>query len=118
MTYWNAYVANTQMVGKGTFFDPRLKNRAQFPAGAAAGFHDLRHTPDLVTEKLAALHFYRLAIPAPTPPKGSFVMTCQAAAPECVHGVFGDDGVSGERNVANFSAGVRPWRAIENRSKL
>jgi hypothetical protein len=72
VTYWNAYVANTQMVGKGTFFDPRLKNQNQFPVGAAAGFGDLRHKPDLVTEKLAALHFYQLAIPAPTPPKGSF----------------------------------------------
>lgn len=72
VTYWNAYVANTQMFGKGTFFDPRLNDRVQFPAGAAAGFNDLRHSPDLVTEKLAALHFYQLAIPAPTPPKGSF----------------------------------------------
>ena len=23
VTYWNAYVANTQMQGQGTFFDPR-----------------------------------------------------------------------------------------------
>jgi len=72
VTYWNAYVANTQMVGLGTFFDPRLKNETQFPIGAAAGFGDLRHAPDLVTEKLGALHFYQLAIPAPTPPKGFF----------------------------------------------
>ena len=28
--YWNAYVANTQMYGKGTFFDPRL-GIEQFP---------------------------------------------------------------------------------------
>jgi hypothetical protein len=60
------------MVGLGTFFDPRLKNETQFPIGAAAGFGDLRHAPDLVTEKLGALHFYQLAIPAPTPPKGFF----------------------------------------------
>ena len=26
VTYWNAYVANTQMHGKGTFFDPRIQN--------------------------------------------------------------------------------------------
>ena len=44
------------------------------------------------------------------------VMTCQAAAPVCAHGVGGDDGFSGDRNVANFSAGVRPWRAMDNRS--
>jgi hypothetical protein len=30
VTYWNAYVANTQMHGKGRFFDPRLKD-GQFP---------------------------------------------------------------------------------------
>ena len=72
VTYWNAYVANTQMVGLGTFFDPRLKNHAQFPIGAAAGFGDMRHQSDRITEKLAALHFYQLAIPAPTPPKKLF----------------------------------------------
>jgi hypothetical protein len=31
----------------GTFFDPRLKNEAQFPIGAAAGFGDMRHQSDL-----------------------------------------------------------------------
>jgi hypothetical protein len=72
VTYWNAYVANTQMHGKGTFFDPRLKDRDQFPVGARMGFDNIRNTPDLVTSKLAALHFYQLAIPAPTPPAGSF----------------------------------------------
>src|SRR5205823_5014794 len=30
VTYWNAYVASSQMHGKGTFFDPRL-NEKQFP---------------------------------------------------------------------------------------
>jgi hypothetical protein len=72
VTYWNAYVANTQMMGQGTFVDPRLNNPAQFPIGAAAGFGNRRQKPDLITEKLAALHFYQLAIPAPTPPKNSF----------------------------------------------
>ncbi len=32
----------------------------------------VRNDPDLVTPKLAALQFYQLAIPTPTPPKGSF----------------------------------------------
>lgn len=44
------------------------------------------------------------------------VMTCQAVAPVLVHGVGGDGGLSDDRNVANFSAGVRPWRAMANRS--
>jgi cytochrome c peroxidase len=32
----------------------------------------VRHSPDMVTPKLAALHFYQLALPAPTAPPGSF----------------------------------------------
>ncbi len=73
VTYWNAYVAVTQMHGKGTFFDPRISgNPAQFPVAAKAGLGNVRSTPDLVTSKLAALHYYQLAIPAPKPPKGSF----------------------------------------------
>jgi hypothetical protein len=72
VTYWNAYVANTQMHGKGTFFDPRLNDKERFPLAAKAGHGNLRNTPDLITPKLAALHFYQLAIPAPAPPSGSF----------------------------------------------
>jgi hypothetical protein len=71
-TYWNAFVANLEMHGKGTFYDPRLNDPLQFPVAAAAGFGNVRSMPDLITPKLAALHFYQLAIPAPTPPEGSF----------------------------------------------
>jgi len=70
--YWNAYVAITQMHGKGTFFDPRLNDASRFPIAAKAGFGNIRNVPDLVTAKLAALQFYQLAIPAPAPPAGSF----------------------------------------------
>src|SRR3954452_16365946 len=31
VTYWNAYVASTQMHGMGTFFDPRLDDAKKFP---------------------------------------------------------------------------------------
>ena len=72
VTHWNAFVANLEMHGRGTFFDPRLGDAAKFPIAAAAGFSDVRNTPDLITSKLAALHFYQLAIPAPAPPSGSF----------------------------------------------
>ena len=72
VTYWNAYVANTQMRGKGVFFDPRLDDAKTFPVAAKAKHGNIRNTPDLITPKLAALHFYQLAIPAPTPPAGSF----------------------------------------------
>jgi hypothetical protein len=71
-TYWNAFVANLEMHGKGTFYDPRLNDPLQFPVAAGAGFGNVRSTPDLITPKLAALHFYQLAIPAPTPPESSF----------------------------------------------
>jgi mono/diheme cytochrome c family protein len=72
VTHWNAFVANLEMHGVGTFFDPRLNDAVQFPIAAANGFGNVRNTPDLITGKLADLHFYQLAIPAPAPPIGSF----------------------------------------------
>ncbi len=72
VTHWNAFVANLEMHGKGTFYDPRLNNADQFPVAAKAGFGNVRNDPDLITGKLAALHFYQLAIPSPQPPATSF----------------------------------------------
>jgi len=72
VTHWNAFVANLEMHGQGTFYDPRLNDAAKFPIAAANGFGNVRNTPDLITPKLPALHFYQLAIPAPAPPAGSF----------------------------------------------
>jgi mono/diheme cytochrome c family protein len=72
VTHWNGFVANLEMQGRGTFFDPRLNDAAKFPIAALAGFGDVRHSPDLVTPKLAALHVYQLSLPAPQPPGGSF----------------------------------------------
>jgi hypothetical protein len=72
VTYWNAYVAATEMHGSGTFFDARLNNKEQYPVAAKSGSGNSRGKPDLVTSKLAALHFYQLAIPSPKPPSGSF----------------------------------------------
>ncbi len=59
ISYWNAYVAVTQMGGQGNFSDPRL------------GI-DVKHSPDLVTPKLPALRAYQHSLPAPPPPVGSF----------------------------------------------
>ncbi len=59
VSYWNAYVAVTQMGGQGNFVDPRL------------GIN-VTHTPDLVTPTLPALRAYQLSIAAPSPPSGSF----------------------------------------------
>jgi hypothetical protein len=72
VTHWNAIVANLEMHGKGTFYDPRLADATQFPIAAANGFFDVRNTPDLITPKLAGLHIYQLALKAPQAPKGSF----------------------------------------------
>ena len=71
-TYWNAYVANLELQGQGNFFDERLNDATQYPVAARAGFGNKRSANDLITSKLAALHFYQLAIPAPRPPAGSF----------------------------------------------
>jgi len=72
VTHWNAFVANLEMRGQGTFIDPRLDDAVQFPIAAAAGFSEVRHDPDLVTPKLAALQFYQLSIQAPPAPRDSF----------------------------------------------
>ncbi len=70
--YWNAFVANLEMHGKGNFFDPRLDDAAKFPVSARAGFGHVTNADDQITSKLPALHFYQLAIAAPAPPAGSF----------------------------------------------
>jgi hypothetical protein len=70
--YWNAYVAATEMHGSGTFIDARLSNKDQFPVSSKSGAGNTRGKPDKLTDKLAALHFYELAIPAPKAPAGSY----------------------------------------------
>jgi mono/diheme cytochrome c family protein len=62
IAYWNAYVAVTQMHGRGTFSDPRL--------GIS-----VTHSPDVVTPKLPALRSYQLALETPRAPAGSFDTT-------------------------------------------
>ena len=72
--YWNAFVANLEMHGGGNFFDPRLSNKEQYPVAARANLGNVRApvSEDRITPKLAALHFYQLAIPVPKPPEGTF----------------------------------------------
>jgi hypothetical protein len=59
ISYWNAYVAVTQMHGRGNFSDPRI------------GVNIVQE-PDLVTPKLAALRAYQHSIPAPPTPGASY----------------------------------------------
>ena len=86
--YWNAFVANLEMHGKGNFYDPRLDNAAQFPIAAANGFGDIQNSTDLITPKLPALHAYQLSLLAPRPPNGSF----DAAAAARGRALFAADG--------------------------
>lgn len=72
VTYWNAYVAVTQMHGQGVFFDPRYNNAEKFPVAVRTGIWNTRSKVDRVTAKLPDLHTYQLALPAPKPPAGSF----------------------------------------------
>jgi mono/diheme cytochrome c family protein len=59
ISYWNAYVAVTQMHGQGNFSDPRLGVK-------------IVHQPDQVTPKLPALRAYQFSISAPPPPAGTY----------------------------------------------
>src|SRR5262249_25346026 len=74
VTHWNAFVANLEMHGKGTFFDPRLDDTSRFPIAAANGFGHvtIAENEDRITPRLPALHFFQLALRAPRPPEGSF----------------------------------------------
>ena len=60
ISYWNRYVAVTQMGGHGSFSDPRIE---------VVG---ITQTPDLVDGKLPALAAYQLGLQTPPPPNGSF----------------------------------------------
>ena len=55
ISYWNAYVAITQMHGHGHFVDSRI--------GV-----DINNPPDLVSDKLEALRAYQFSIAAPEAP--------------------------------------------------
>ena len=59
VSYWNAYVAITQMHGHGTFSDPRIGVSVSNP-------------PDLVSSKLPALRAYQLSLDAPAAKPGTY----------------------------------------------
>ena len=59
ISYWNAYVAITQMHGHGHFVDARI--------GV-----DIDNPPDLVSSKLAALRTYQFSLETPAAVSGTF----------------------------------------------
>jgi hypothetical protein len=75
VSHWNAFVANLEMHGKGTFFDPRLDDAARFPVAARAGFGNVRAEEDMITPLLPALQIYQLALAPPKAPRGSYDRT-------------------------------------------
>jgi hypothetical protein len=73
ISYWNAYVAITQMGGQGTFVDEER------------GL-DIQADPDLVTPKLAALRKYQFSLTPPTAPPASFDAAAAARGDALFHG--------------------------------
>ncbi len=72
VTYWNAFVANIEMHGQGTFVDARLDDAAKYPVAARNKFGHIASPIDRVTPKLAALQVYQLSLVAPAGVEGSF----------------------------------------------
>lgn len=96
ISYWNAYVAVTQMGGQGNFSDPRL------------GI-EITHAPDLVTPKLAPLLVYQKSLLAPEPAPGSYDAAAANRgrtmfARNCMGCHMGVDGTDNNRGVLHDPA--------------
>jgi len=72
ISYWNSFVANLEMHGKGNFSDPQLNDPAKYPIAVENQFYNVINNPDLITSKLPALRAYQHSIAAPKPPKGNY----------------------------------------------
>jgi len=96
ISYWNAYVAVTQMGGQGNFKDDRLKI-------------DVKHSPDLVSPKLPALRAYQHSLAAPKAAASSFdaaaaargKVTFDRACASCHVGGNGTDNDAGKLHPAS-----------------
>jgi len=72
ISYWNSFVANLEMHGKGNFSDPRLNDPVKYPIAVENHFYNVVNNPDLITSKLPALRAYQHSLDAPKPPANSF----------------------------------------------
>jgi cytochrome c peroxidase len=77
LSYWNRYVAVTQMGGQGVFSDPRVGTHLNpHTPGLAPNWHAgmlvANGTQDMTSSALASLEAYQLSIATPPPPVGSF----------------------------------------------
>jgi len=111
ISYWNAYVAVTQMHGLGNFSDPRL------------GI-DVKHSPDQVTPLLPALRTYQHSLNAPTPPAASTdtaaarrgLVVFNESCLSCHAGTTGTDNNSGILHPA-ADTGMDPGYALRTANK-
>jgi mono/diheme cytochrome c family protein len=111
ISYWNAYVAVTQMHGHGNFSDPRL------------GIN-IRQSPDMVSAKLPALRAYQHSIAAPPPPAGSFDAAAAARGQlvfnrSCARCHVGGNGTDNNSGVLHQPAetGMNPAYALRTANK-
>jgi len=111
ISYWNQYVAVTQMGGQGEFKEPKLAIDVK-PQG-----------PDLVKSKLPALKAYQHSLNKPAPPAGSFdaaaakrgreVFTGAARCGSCHSGAA----LSDDKTHAPAETGMEPTYAARSASK-
>ena len=94
ISYWNAYVAVTQMGGLGNFADPRLKI-------------DVKHSPDLVTPKLPALSAYQHSLPAPSAAAGVSMPTARRAGACCSIGPVRPVTLAGAARITTAGSSTR-----------
>ena len=73
VSYWNQYVAVTQMGGQGSFHDQQLGIK-------------INQKPDLVKHKLKPLREYQFSLRTPPPPAGSFDAAAAARGRAVFHG--------------------------------
>jgi mono/diheme cytochrome c family protein len=111
ISYWNAYVAVTQMGGKGNFQDTKLAI-------------DVKHTPDMVTSKLPALRAYQHSLEAPKADPSKFDAAAakrgktvfDANCASCHVGGSGTDNDSGKLHPAK-ETGMDEAYAMRTKSK-
>ena len=112
VSYWNAYVAITQMHGHGQFSDTRIGVSVNNP-------------PDLVSSKLDALRAYQLSLDAPAPAsfdaasarRGKVVFNSVAGCARCHKGIADTD-VNKGRLYSPDSVGQDAAYALRSATKL
>jgi cytochrome c553 len=70
--YWNSFVGNLEMHGKGNFMDPRLNNPDKYPIAVENSFFNVQNNPDLISSKLDGLRAYQFSLDAPKAASASF----------------------------------------------